>query len=104
MNARNGHDLEYFIKRMYTIPRILWRLYIINIFPDADGVGLILNKYNPFSYLLFAVLFVLVLLIEGISGIKREWKENKLGFGYNQYWKNNKERIELISRFKRANK
>ena len=78
--------------------KFLWNTYIIEVFPDGDGLGFIYNKWNPFAYVSFLFSAILCCVMGGLPGLKEKWKHNKLGLDYSDFWKKNKDKIFLIPR------
>ncbi len=98
MNARNGHPLEYFPAKLSWFGRFLWRIWVINIFPDCDGVCWVFIRWNPLSYV-FAILLVIGLIfIGGVYAVIESCNDNRLGFCYSQYWRENVDKVEFITR------
>jgi len=95
---RKEKDDSYFINRMSSFGEWVWRLYIIEVFRDGDGVSFIFNKYHPLSYIMFLVSILDVFWISGADGVKEEWKDNQLGWDFTKYWKKPENKIRYIPR------
>jgi len=100
-NARNGHSIKYFINSLKPLGWIMWQLYVIKVFPDGDGCGMIFTKWNPLSYIACALIVLTTLVIGGVNALKEAWQYNKFHFGFNGYWQVYSDKIEYISRYDR---
>jgi hypothetical protein len=98
LNARNGHDLKYFVERLSKPMFFLWKSHCLEIFPSADCTDFIFNKWHPLSWLVFVIAVVVTIIIDGLSGVPRAWSDCKFGFAYSSFWKENMDIVEFIPR------
>ena len=89
---------DYYEQNFNVIGKFMWRIYMIEIFPDGNGIAFILNKWHPCSYIFIFIELVIFTLFGDIFEVKSEWQYNKLGLDYSKYWKENKDKLKLISR------
>jgi len=91
-------DDDYFIDKMSTLGKVMWRLYVVEIFRDGDGGSFIYNKYHPLSYVLLLISILILFWISGSEGVKEEWDYNKMCWDFTDYWKKPKNKIRYIPR------
>ena len=93
------HPLTYYPKQLGLLGRLCWYLYIIEIFPDGDGVGIIFIKVNPLTWLTILCLLLVIFFFEGINGIIKMWRSNKLYLNYSDYWEKHSDKVGFIPRW-----
>ncbi|OCH31299.1 hypothetical protein A6E13_01850 [Aliivibrio fischeri] len=98
-NARNGHNAEYYRKRLTKLSRVLFKLRVIRLYPNCDSVGIQFNWYHPVSFFYFCFIVIFVFLLDGVIGLTTAWKEDRFGFGIKKYFKKHPEQFEYIPHF-----
>lgn len=81
---------------MKILGRFLWRIHVVEIYQDGDGIGVIVNKWHPMSWFFFLYSIIFYMFFGGIEELKYQWKQDKLLFGYPEYWKTHK--VKFIHR------
>lgn len=104
IKSRNGHTLEYYIENLPRLGFLLWILFIIDLYPNCDGPGATLNRWNPLSYILGLLNVIGIFIFSGFSGLHESFIDNRLGFGLSKYFRDNPDLLEFIPRSVYLNK
>lgn len=98
MNARNGHDDNYYKSKMSNFIKFFWYIRLFEIYPNADYYGVKLNWWHPISYVMLILSIVHSILFGGIPLLLEYYDDNKFNFTYEKYFRKNLHLIEHIKR------
>jgi succinate dehydrogenase hydrophobic anchor subunit len=71
--------------------KIIWSLKVARFWHDGDGTSFLWNLWNPLSWPAILIIFVAILLVHGITGLK-EFP----GLTLTDYWKEHKSEREFF--------
>jgi hypothetical protein len=93
---RKDRTKEYYLNQIneHWLTRWIYRLKICRFFKDGDCVSATHNWWNPLSWIVAPVIFIIAGCLEGFP---YAWEyKHEIGIGLSSYWENHKGEIEWL--------
>lgn len=86
------------MKNLTPIGKFLWRFYMMEIYENGNSIGMIWNWWNPISWVLASISFIVFGLYDGFP---TAWKNrNEIGIGVHPYFVKNPKQLKWFKRGK----